>query len=191
MDFKQIGPVSPAFKAVWKIYLSSFPPEERRSLAKQRKIFDDTRYSLIAAYNKGQLVGLISSWDFDDFVFVEHLAVKARLRCRGHGTEMLKRHIEKSGRPTVLEIERPDTKIAKRRIHFYDRIGFKVNEYDYSHPPYGKGKKGASLHLMSYPGQLTDAEYDMIKSTLLCFVYEGQDSCTMFKNKCIAVQPAE
>jgi len=190
MRLKPIGLESPGFREIWAVYLSSFPPDERRRLTKQRGVFKDKGYSLLAAYDKGQLVGFISVWDFDDFVFVEHFAVKGKFRCKGHGTEILNIYKEMSGKPVILEVERPHTGIAKRRIGFYGRLGFKVNSFDYSHPPYGKGKKWGFFYLMSYPRDLTDADYEKIKRTVHCRVYKNHGNCITQQGKCLVVQPA-
>ena len=65
------------------IYLEAFPPEERRPWEQIAATPSDSLLRLHAICCNGDAVGLITTWDFGTFVYVEHLAVD--ISCRGGG----------------------------------------------------------------------------------------------------------
>lgn len=58
----------------------------------------------------------------------------------------------------ILEIDPPETDIARRRRHFYERAGFVANPQPYVHPSYGDPQAPHRLVLMSFPAPLTNDE---------------------------------
>ncbi len=164
------GPSSALFEGVWRIYESSFPPDERRSLEKQLPLFSDERYSLLAAVEDGRAIGFISCWELAGFSFIEHIAVHEASRGRGAGTRMMEEFLP--GREKViLEVEAPRTPIQKKRVAFYGKFGFVLNPQGYIQPPYGEGKKPVHLLLMSRPARLTDAGFSSARKELHLSVY--------------------
>lgn len=63
----------------------------------------------------------------------------------------------RSGR-VILEIDPPVDDISIRRLHFYERLGFVANPYQYIHPSFRKPFTPHRLVLMSYPGAITYEE---------------------------------
>ncbi len=61
----------------------------------------------------------------------------------------------------ILEIDPPVDEKSKRRMGFYERVGFLQNSFDHIHPPYHNGIKGHELVVMSYPEKLSISEYDL------------------------------
>ena len=141
----------PLFKKVWSLYKKSFPPEERRQLCTQRKIMDASLYHFEIITDIDKFIGFIMWWDFEGIRYIEHLAVLPQLRGKGYGQHILKRFISKSHLPILLEVEHPNTEINERRICFYQRMGFVVNEYEYKQPPFKKHGSYVPLMLMTYP----------------------------------------
>jgi len=131
---------SQEFKEAWKIYESSFPSDERRTLELQKELIKNKQYNFFIVTKDKVLVAIITDWNFGDFLFVEHLAVKEDLKGKGIGTKLLKEYLSKNKQKIVLEVERPETEIATKRIKFYEKIGFNLNDSDYIQPPYGKDK---------------------------------------------------
>src|SRR5512135_774110 len=128
-------PSSIWFGEVWRIYESSFPPDERRSLERQLPLFQNKRYSLLAAVEGGRVLGFISAWELEGFSFIEHIAISEAERGRGAGTWIMKEFL--SGRMmAILEVEPPRVPLQKRRVAFYERLGFRLNGQDYIQPPY-------------------------------------------------------
>lgn len=145
----------PLFAEAWKLYKKSFPPEERRQLRTQKKIMDNPLYHFEMITEKGEFIGFILWWGFEDVRYIEHLATLPSLRGKGYGLQALTRFLAQSDIPVLLEVEHPTTEISKRRIGFYERIGFVLNKHAYQHPPYKKGGQYISFMLMTYPKAIT------------------------------------
>lgn len=128
------------------VYLASFPPEERRDW---RAIASGTGPRLLGIYDGAALIGLVTTWEFEAFVYIEHLAVDAARRQCGAGSAVL-RELAGWGKPLLVEVEPPDmSDDARRRVQFYRRNGFATIAEDYVQPPYGPGLPSVPLHLMS------------------------------------------
>jgi len=98
-----------------------------------------------------EFIGFILWWDFENIRYIEHLAILPQLRNKGYGQCIIKRFTSKPEPPILLEVEHPDTEINKRRIDFYQRMGFVANKYEYKQPPYKKSGNYVPLILMTYP----------------------------------------
>ena len=141
----------PLFSKAWNLYKKSFPPEERRQFRTQRKIMDNPLYHFEIIADNDEFIGFILWWNFENIRYIEHLAILPQLRGKGYGQQILKRFTSKSDTPILLEVEHPDTEINKRRIGFYQHIGFVINEYEYKQPPFKKHGNYVPLLLMTYP----------------------------------------
>ena len=88
MNIERMQPAD--FDAVYRLLTQSFPATERRGVAGQRALFSDSAYRVdILRAPDGGVQALIASWDFDDFVFLEHFAVDPARRNGGIGWRML------------------------------------------------------------------------------------------------------
>lgn len=140
-------------RRVSEMYHEAFPPEEQRPW---NDILDKIKsnnpiFSLNVIYFNGNPVGLITFWNFNSFVYIEHFAVDSAFRGKNIGSRVLKKFCRQTKRPVVLEVE-PSTcgEIAKRRIEFYNRIGFhSFPDFKYIQPPYDTGLPPVELMLMS------------------------------------------
>jgi GNAT superfamily N-acetyltransferase len=159
------------FKEAWQIYVDSFPSDERRALELQKEAIKNKKYNFSAAINDGVLVAIIAYWNIGGFLFLEHFAVIQDMRGKGIGTELLKRHILANKQKVVLEVERPETEIAIKRIGFYERIGFRLNDFKYVQPPYGKDKNPVPMLLMTYPDKVFESGFLLIRGRLHTVVY--------------------
>ncbi len=148
----------PLFPQVWNLYKNSFPPEERRQLRTQKKMMNNPLYHFEIITDKELFVGIMLWWGFEDIRYIEHLATSPRLRGNGYGLRILEDFISKSKTSILLEVEHPASEINRRRIGFYQRIGFVLNKHLYKHPPYKKGGEYVSLMLMTYPDAITEKE---------------------------------
>lgn len=70
-----------------------------------------------------------------------------------------------------LEVELPDNEMASRRIAFYKRNNFYLNEYPYMQPPMSLGKKAIPLFIMTSQSKVSEEEFDKIKALLYTKVY--------------------
>ena len=101
---------------------------------------------------------------------MEHFAVSPKYRNEGIGKSVLQQllGIEKK---VCLEVEPPVTENAKRRIDFYRRNGFYLNEYPYIQPPISNGTEPIPLLIMTTGGMVDEEEFSRIKQSLYVNVY--------------------
>lgn len=162
------------FAQVWEIYEKAFPEEEKRDLTQQQALFANKAYRICPYFNPAQteVLGFITLWNLPQFTFWEHLAVKESCRGQGIGTKIIDATREISGKRVILEVELPETEIARRRIRLYEKLGFHLNPYPYVQPPYQEHCMGVDLLIMSYPDPLSQGEFKDIKASLYKEVYK-------------------
>lgn len=119
-----------------RIYLDSFPVEERRNWDELLQHIDNGRAVMLAMERQQEVVAFAVLRNVTDFVYVEYLAVSFKNQGMGYGSSMLE-HITASYGNVVLEVELPHTSIQKRRIAFYEQRGFTLLQETYFQPPYG------------------------------------------------------
>lgn len=180
MKLERIGDAgSPRFRELWELYESAFPPDERRDIGRQKALFSRPEYRLFAAVDGrsgapgggAAVTGLLSLWEFGDFVFMEHLAVKEKMRGKGAGTAILKEYLAGCRVPVLLEVERPQSGIQKKRVAFYQKLGFRLNPWDYIQPPYAPAKKPVPMFLMSLPEAMGEGEFAAYRKRIHAAVY--------------------
>ena len=159
------------FEEAWKIYEEAFPEDERRSLSQQMDLLENPLYNFICIHDEGELAGFIAWWELSGFVFIDHFAIDGNQRGKGLGGKFLRDFLSEKGTHAVLEVEKPSSPEAKKRIAFYERLGFHLNEYDYLQPPFSNGKNPVPLLLMSHPSGLDPDGFEKIKSELYSKVY--------------------
>ena len=128
MEIKQLASShSPYYPFVEQLLTLSFPAEEYRPLAEWKRFTDEKQaFHNQVILDDGQPVGLVTHWDFDRFCYVEHLAISPDARNGGYGGHLLQLLQHQLKRPIVLEVEEPQEEMARRRIGFYQRHGFKL-----------------------------------------------------------------
>ena len=135
-----------------KIYMASFPEEERRPWAQVCNPEKEACPRLYAILSDGKIAGLVTLWRFDRFAYVEHLAIDSSLRGSGIGSETIKLIIEEiNSQPLVVEIEPPCAEQPETisRHNFYKRLGFSTIDTGYIQPPYSPELPSVQLHLMA------------------------------------------
>ncbi|MGF3141238.1 GNAT family N-acetyltransferase [Facklamia sp. P13064] len=162
------------FTAIWNIYESSFPEDEKRSLNLQLEILKNPNYQMKALEDDGRVVGFISFWDIGEYVFIEHFAIDDSFRGRNYGSKFLNTFLNEADKKIVLEVEKPEDNITKRRINFYQRLDFKLNAYDYTQPPLEEGKNAIPLLLMTYPEAMDQEQFNKVKEALYRVVYANE-----------------
>ncbi len=66
---------------IHELYHSAFPANERRPWAEMELLeMNEKRFTIKSISRDGTFCGFITSWNFDDFVYVEHFAVADALR---------------------------------------------------------------------------------------------------------------
>lgn len=152
---------------------TAFPLQERRNSDQQRKNTDENQLFHNTLITDDVLpIGLLTYWDFDTFVYIEHFAIDNSLRDRGYGSQALERFRQKINRPIVLEAEEPTDEITSRRIQFYQRQGFILQDIPYLQPPYRSKDEWFPLKLMTYGEINIKQNYILIRDTIYREVYE-------------------
>lgn len=164
---------SPDYPFCEQLYLSAFPPTERRDAQQQRVTTDNEKKFIFNALRfENKTVGFLSYWHLDDFIYIEHFAVDASMRGKNIGGNILHLLHESITQPVILEVERPDTELATRRIHFYERCGYTLWKSEYLQPPYQKGYNPLPLYLMCHGNLHEKTDFKRIKDTLYKEVYK-------------------
>lgn len=166
------SPDDALLKEVECTYLSAFPPEERREFVELKKLISPASPFTVQAFLKeGKYAGFITYWKLVDFYYVEHFAINESARNGGIGGKVLKQFLEQCDMPVVLEVERPENEISRRRIGFYERSGFRLDTHPYRQPPYSSGGEWLDLYLMTYGNLDMDRMYEVVKERLYKQVY--------------------
>lgn len=154
---KLTSPLSSEFGDAWKLYKSSFPLEERRLLryhadAMQR----ETSFHCYSFYSGESFVGLLFYWAFSTCIYVEHLAVEIMHRGQGNGRKILE-HVQRQGKPVILEIEPVTDAVTEARLHFYESVGYQLLPHEHYQLPYHRHDDALRLFLLSYPQSAEDS----------------------------------
>ncbi|MDR1624533.1 MAG: GNAT family N-acetyltransferase [Tannerellaceae bacterium] len=161
---------------VEETYTTSFPEAERRSIPLFRELLDkEPKFNVYALLTKDKYIGFIAEWIFDAFVYVEHFAIDETVRNEGFGAAALQQFITQVTYPVVLEVELPTDELSRRRIGFYERLGFIPNNHAYQQPPYNKGDSWLPMRLMTYGRIDLGKNFDDIKDCLYKEVYKVDD----------------
>lgn len=157
---------------VERIYNESFPPDERRNYAELTDLCENNPRHTFNLIVKGEdPVGMLISWHFSEFSFIEYFAVDHHLRGRGIGKEVIRLWLSQQSLPVVLEVEPPIHALQQRRIAFYEQLGFRLWHVDYEQPPYSREKHPVKLLIMSYGDIDVEKRLSEIKRVLHTEVY--------------------
>jgi GNAT superfamily N-acetyltransferase len=146
------------FAQAWKLYENSFPKEERRTFNEQETVSKDEKYKALGIIKDNELLAILFFWIFDKNVFIEHFAVNSAFRGQSFGSKILKSFLSKYEN-VVLEIELIKDEICERRLNFYKKFDFIVNEYKHFQIPFRKDSKELELLLLSYKKPLSKEQY--------------------------------
>ncbi|MCT2196264.1 MULTISPECIES: GNAT family N-acetyltransferase [Paenibacillus] len=160
------------FERVYEIMSASFPEIEYRTKSGQMELLWHPEYRLITESDeKGQIIAFLAAWEFPTFRFIEHLAVDPSVRGGGIGKRLVDTFLKSSDKLTILEVELPENNVSCRRIRFYERLGFHLNDYSYVQPPLRSGGAELPLKIMSYPKPLTQEEFLACRALIYSKVY--------------------
>ncbi len=153
-----------------RVFEESFPIEERPMFdiiyLRPRDMF---HFNVVYATDKP--IGIFTYWNFGSWLYVEHFAVAAEYRNLDYGTRIMTSFKQKNSLPIILEVEKPDSDMALRRINFYKRLGFVLNEgISYLQPSYHEGGDMLPLDIMS-TSPLSETDFAPMRQMLYSFVY--------------------
>ena len=150
------GTDDPHWSSFVDTYTSSFPLDEQRPTASIAALLtSEERFTAMVLLDKDDsFVGILTTWTFDTFIYIEHFALHPTLRSQGNGSIALQTFIQHNTLPIILEVEPPTDTLTQRRVSFYERCGLKLYDYPYIQPPYTSELSEVPLQLM---GTLPDA----------------------------------
>lgn len=158
------------FQSADQLLKASFIPEEYREYTPELML--NPVFFMHAVFSGERFVGVITSWEFPDFVFLEHLVTDPELRGQNIGARVIQALLAlRPSKRHIGEIQRPETDIATRRMGFFKRLGFQINPYDYIQPPYSAAKSPVPMLMISHPELLSSDLYEHIKGTVYRDVY--------------------
>ena len=169
------------FDRVFSIMERSFPKDEYRTYEEQKQLLQEERYSIYVAHheaeqNHDKIDAFLAVWQFEDFTFLEHFATEPDVRGKGLGSLILQEAVQLFSNRICLEVEPPQTDpnisnaistnaistnaistndTSNRRIAFYERNNFFLNEYPYMQPPITKGRNALPLVIMTSGTRIT------------------------------------
>lgn len=159
------------FDSFFKILDNSFPKNERRDYFSQKKLLDNKYYKPLVLKIEDKVLAIMAIWEFDDFIFIEHLAIDKKLRGQGIGTKLIKNYLSKTKKEVFLEVEPPICEISKRRVLFYQRLGFYLNDFYYLQQPLNTDDTPFELKIMSYSKNISEDEFEKYKKVIYKEVY--------------------
>ncbi|MFI3287033.1 MAG: GNAT family N-acetyltransferase [Rikenellaceae bacterium] len=149
------------FQFCWELYLAAFPEKERRSLDYHIEAMSQKEFHCDVVLDSDEPIGLLMWWDLSDFVYVEHLATTPAVRGKGYGKQILSELISSTTKPLILEVEHPTDELSRRRITFYERMGFALNPHPYCQPSYQQQEgEFVDLMIMTHPNPITKIELE-------------------------------
>lgn len=162
---------------IYDIMRLSFPYQERRAKYDVKKLLKERKEIFLKIVDNSKTVGIIAYRDFSKIRFFEYFAVHPDYKGRGIGSVALKDFIsdfmQSDNETLVLEVEKPTDETTRRRIAFYQRFDFKLNNYDYYQPNYHTAKP-VPMFLMTFKKALSFAEFNAVKNKLYAVVYTKQ-----------------
>lgn len=144
---------------VWDLYEDSFPIAERRKIEDHLRAYDDELFFPLSVWEDQQLIGILFFWEWDNYRYLEHLAVTPELRGSGYGTQVL-RYLTDSNHTIILEIDPLINELSVRRLQFYERSGFTLTPYRFVHLPYRLDGIKQELLILSYPKMITKEQHN-------------------------------
>lgn len=161
------------FDAVFELLEISFPEDEYRTYEEQKRLMEHPAYTVYVYKDDGesQMKGCVCIWEFETLAYIEHLVVDPSSRNGGIGAKILKELSARIKKRICLEVELPENETAVRRIGFYQRNGFFLNEYPYVQPPLSKGKQSLPLFIMTSKSTVSETEFEEIRKLLYAQVY--------------------
>ncbi|GEM_PF-78613 len=154
------------YSAFYDIYSQSFPIHEQRNVEQQVMAFDSEDYHLVCLLEQDEILSFIAYWDFNSYVYIEHLAVNHKMRGKNIGSETLSLFAHVIQKTIILEIDPLIDEIALKRYRFYEKLGYISNPYLHHHPAYNREYTPHKLVVLSYPNKLDQTQYNKFNNDL-------------------------
>ncbi|MGI6242571.1 MAG: GNAT family N-acetyltransferase [Prevotella sp.] len=158
MEYKKISRNSDDIDELKKLYVDSFPKEERMAWDSLFQLATQEDVDFLAYYMDGKLVAATYTVNSKKISWLFYFAVVPEYRGRKIGTKILSSLLNSyDDRRLMIDIEDPEqpaenTQQRIRRFGFYKRMGFK----DYG---IRQTVKGIQYNIMAYGGRITIDDY--------------------------------
>jgi GNAT superfamily N-acetyltransferase len=154
------------FNQAFELYQSAFPLLERRDKEEQERIFAKPDYHYDIILQNDQFIGIMLYWETENFIFLEHFSTLEHLRGKGYGSSALSL-LKQKGKPVLLEIEPPISRLTQRRYQFYCRNGFILNPHFHIQAKFRVNDDDLQLKILSYPNVLSQEDYQSFYTYML------------------------
>ena len=174
LDFYRIINVyDPMFSRLYNLYTASFPHPERRSWdGLVHELIYEKRFFSNVLLQENEFVGFLNYWKFEQFYYIEHFAVLEKMRGKNIGSDAIEMLKKQSKVPIVFEVELPVDEPTRKRVHFYERLGFTLLLQEYAQQAYIDDESQVPMKLMCNDEAFGTENFETIKSTLYSEVYE-------------------
>ena len=156
---------------IWSILDESFDPLVLRTRGTIKKMLESGLCRYILEMEGDIPLGTVLWCRFPGFIFFEYLAVTPLARGRGLGAKLMKTVLDKEQCMAVLEVEEPHTEQDRKRIVFYERLGFHLHEEGYDVPPLSPDQPPVFLRLMTHPCKADANSFKKRKNVIFENVY--------------------
>ena len=157
------------------LFESAFPEEERPPFDEMVRR-DSPLFHFLLVHNEDEPIGLLTYWDFEDFVYVEHFAIDEEMRDQGFGKAAFLNFLSQQHKQVLFEVELPHDEVSEHRIEFYSSMGLCQNPQDYIQPSYRDPQHLAIPMLIMSKYELDDDAFDEMRDTLYREVYHRTES---------------
>ena len=160
------------FNLIWNMLSESFDTTvlREKQLLKQMIAGGQCQYFLEKDASQ-KIDGALLWCDLKDFIFLEYLVVTPEMRGRGIGQKILSNFLNEKNRTVILEVEIPRSKNDRKRIEFYKKLNFHLNEYPYTVPPFHVGDAPLDLMIMSFPKALSEKTFHTTRDVIFESLY--------------------
>lgn len=157
---------------VQQVLKQCFPFEEYRDFEKLKDLIHYKKEFICnIVMDNEDPIGIFNYWDLPHFIFIEHFAILPENRDKGTGRQVMQGFLKETQLPIILEVELPETEIQKRRIAFYERLGFRLWTSEYVQPPYRSDFEGIPMQLMCYGKHSEIKKYKHVRTQIYKSVY--------------------
>lgn len=143
------------FEDFYRALCRSFVWEETRERDDAYATLSNPRFTVYRILDNDRTVGYITLWRLSRLTFVEHFFIFEAYRSHGYGARVMAM-AKKAFGPLILEVEPPEaSELAARRVGFYERCGFHLNDCPYAQPSFHQDAP-VPLMLMTCPERLSN-----------------------------------
>jgi len=163
------------FDIFYQILVDHFPKKEVKEYSYLKGMFENGIAHALVKKKDDTIIGALCYMEVEDYVFIDYFVIIDAYQGKQLGQQMLQYFKETMNKPIILEVELPTDDISKRRIAFYKRMGFVLNEHEYVVPPIRSLKYPIYFLLMTDKKPLTREKFDKIYPSILKIVYGFTD----------------